>query len=112
MRQAEEVLAMLYDDSVRCNVIVNTHITYIDEQEGISTGYPMAIGAKLPPKVGSYFNTVLSFKRSGSGANTKRVISTGTEGLVEAKFPAPNPPRDLPIATGLATIFKLIRGAK
>lgn len=109
MRQSEEVLAMLYDDSIKCNVIVNTHITYVDEVEGIS-GYPSALGNKLPPKVGSYFNTTLLFRSKGSGANARREITTTPEGLIEAKFPGPNPPKDLPLSTGLATIFKQIRG--
>lgn len=111
MRQVEEVLAMLYDDAVKCHVIVNTHLTYVEQEDG-TVGYPSAIGSKLPPKVGSYFNTTLLMRSRGSGQNAKKTISTMPEGLIEAKFPYPNPPRELPQATGLRDIFNIVKGAK
>lgn len=52
MNLVENVLAMLYSDSVKCNVIVTSHISYVEDETGIVAGYPSALGQKLPPKIG------------------------------------------------------------
>jgi hypothetical protein len=107
----ESMIQMLYDDGVKCNVIINCHVTYIGEENGPQRGYPMTLGKALSPKIGRYFNTVLMARSSGTGANAKRKILTNSVPMVELKNTAPlrvKPEYDL--ATGLAEYFRDVRG--
>lgn len=107
----ESLLALLYSESIKCNVVVISHISYIERDDGTSRGYPSTLGAKLPPKVGRYFNSILLVKSSGSGAATKKIIRTSTEGLIDLKHPAMGKiPIELPVETGLATFFEAVVG--
>ncbi len=108
MNIVEATLAALYDPSVRCNVIVNTHVEYQkDEATGALRGLPLAIGNKLTPKIPRYFNTVVSFRTKGAGASATRVMSLKPFGLLELKTPLKEPPEELPIASAWADFFKL-----
>lgn len=110
MKKVEEVLSLLYSDSVPCNVIITSHVTFIGEEGTPLRGYPSALGQKLPPTVGRYFNTILATKCVGSGANSRRTIRTASEGFVELKHPFPGKvPLELPLDTGLATFFEIAR---
>jgi len=107
----EALLQMLYDDAVKCNVIVNCHITYVGEENGPQHGYPAALGKALPPKIGRYFNTTLMARTTGVGSNQKRKILTRTSGTVELKNTAPMAVLpEYPLETGLADYFSAIRG--
>jgi len=126
----EDYLALLYDEGIKCHVLVNSHILMQDDAEAESDlptpestdkfdkpmkkkkGVPMALGDKLPPKVGTYFNTCVRVKTRGRGASTKRVIRTTTEGVVGLKFPKGLKPfpDEVDISNGLARIFKYLRG--
>jgi len=106
----ESLLQMLYDDGIKCNVIVNCHITYIGEENAPQRGYPNTLGKALPPKVGRYFNTVLMAATVGSGTNAKRKILTQTSNVIELKNTNPlavKPSYD--IETGLAEYFAAVR---
>lgn len=107
----ESLLQMLFDDGVRCNVIINCHITYLETEGGMTRGYPNTLGKALPPKVGAYFNTILGIKSTGTGASMSRKLVTTTMGVIDLKNTAPlNVPKELPIETGLADYFKIVRG--
>lgn len=113
-KRIESFLAMLYSDSVKCNVIVNSHIALIEKEgAGIMKGYPMSIGVALSPRIPTYFNTVLQAKIVGAGASTKRVISTVPSGLVDLKTSVlpDQVPAELPLETGLGEYFRIIRAA-
>lgn len=106
----EQLLQMLYDDSVKCNVIVNCHITYIGEENGPLRGYPNTLGKALPPKVGRYFNSILMTKTTGSGSAMRRKILTNTSGVVELKNTAPMRVKaEYPLESGLADYFMAVR---
>lgn len=108
----EGLLEKLYDDAVKCNVVMISHITMIGEDNGPQHGYPSTLGKALPPKVGRYFNNTLMLKTTGQGANQKRKLLTKTAGLVELKNAAPlrvKPEYD--IEFGLAEYFKDVRQA-
>jgi hypothetical protein len=106
----ESLLQMLYDDGVKCNVIINCHITYIGEENGPQHGYPASLGKALSPKIGRYFNSVLMTRCVGQGSNTKRQILTNSTGMVELKTTAPSRvAASYPIETGLADYFKTVR---
>lgn len=115
MNKIELLMATLYSDAVKCNVIINAHIDYITlEGTGMISGLPTSLGNKLSPKIPSYFNTLVYAKTVGSGPTTKRTIKTVSEGVIEAKCPASVVPgrlaEELPQATGLATIFQTLQG--
>lgn len=109
----EGMLQMLYDEAVRCNVIVISHIKFIGEENGPQHGYPSTLGQALPPKVGRYFNSILLARSTGSGSNRTRKIFTSPQGLVELKNTAPLRVKEsYGIETGLAEYFRDVRGAK
>lgn len=107
----EGLLQMLYDEGVKCNVIVNCHITFIGEDGGPQRGYPNTLGKALPPKVGRYFNSSLMARSTGQGTTLKRKILTNTSGIIDLKNTAPlKVLAEYPLETGLAQYFKAVRG--
>lgn len=107
----EGLLQLLYDEAVRCNVIVCCHITFIETDAGPTKGYPMSLGKALPPKIGRYFNSSLMVRSMGQGTNVQRKIITNTAGVVELKNTAPTRVRpEYDIKWGLAEYFAAVRG--
>jgi hypothetical protein len=112
MGRIEGMLQLLYSDSIQCNVIVNTHITYLEDVlKGTLKGLPRALGSKLPPKVGGYFNSIVRTMTEGQGKSQKRVIKTASDIGTELKLPlTPGAiPDTLPIENGLLTIFNALK---
>jgi hypothetical protein len=119
MEIQEGVLNALASEAISCNVIVTAHITYIEDVVTAGMrGYPAALGSKLPPKVGRYFNSVLSLRVRGTGTNERRILRTTSEGNLELKNTAPRViPDEIPLQTdkegyavgGLATFFELVQ---
>lgn len=115
----ESLLQLLYDSSIRCNVVMISHIVYVDEQTGVpqlpgegSTirGYPSALGRALSPRIPRYFNNVLQAKTTGTGTATRHRLYTMPQGTVDLKSSAPlqvKPEYDL--GFGLAEFFKDVR---
>lgn len=115
--QAQQLLESfcqtIFDEGIRCNVIINCHITYIGDEGSPDRGYPATLGKALSPKIGSYFNTILMAKSLGRGASAKHTILTRTQGTVELKNSSPNTVLpEYPLETGLADYFKAVRGAQ
>lgn len=115
------LLNLLADTSIRCHVVVLSHITYIDDRdaqiiEGESrprVGYPSAVGKALSPMIPRWFNSMLLAKTEGSGAGTRQMLYTKPMGVVGAKSSAPSStPTSYPVATGLADYFKAVRQGK
>lgn len=112
----EDLLAMLYSDHIKCNVIVLSHLTYVDDvnapdpkenEPRVKIGYPSSVGKALSPRIPQYFNTVLFTYKEGA----HRKIFTAPKGLVATKSSAPlNVQANYPIETGLADYFKAVRG--
>lgn len=117
----ESMLALLYSDIIRCNVVVNTHVNYYDIKvdsgqvdkdnrpimKVVDTkGLPQAVGQALSPKIMRYFNTTLIATSQGP----RKIISTQKVGIVEAKTEILKVPPNFPLASGLADYFKLIHG--
>ena len=99
----------LTSDQIKCHVIVNSHISYIELQEGLTKGYPSSLGKALSPQLPRYFNTILLCKSVGIGKNSKRIITALPQGIVETKALVPHDklPESWSIQTGLAEFFKL-----
>jgi hypothetical protein len=103
----ENVLALLTSESFRTNVIVNTHIRYVENEDGTRKGYPTAVGAALSPQIPAYFNSVALCRTKPGG---KRVIQTAATALIDLKNPKPFAMQpEYPIETGLADFFAVLR---
>ena len=71
--------------------------------------YPTALGAQLPKNIARHFNTMVLGAPNINGARSLHLIPNDE---VEVKVPReiPNTQRILPIATGLATLFRHLHG--
>lgn len=103
-------LEMLYDESVKCSVIVCAHVAYQEVEGSTTRGLPNTLGKALNPIIGRYFNNTLLVKSVGQGAAIKRKILTNTTGVVELKNSAPlKVLSEYPIETGLAEYFRAVQ---
>lgn len=105
-------LDLLTGKDFKMNVIVISHVNYKELQEGVNKGHPSAIGSAIGPTIASYFNTLLLAESSGSGTNTRRRIKTMPTGTIDLKVPNPDVERELPLETGLSTIFSTLKGTQ
>lgn len=119
----ECIMDMIYaltGDNYRVNVII---ISHIDWRGGIhemdkerkqlpEKGYVMSIGKAIGPKIPTRFNTVLESRVTGTGSNAKRQIHVIPRPMLDLKNPAPARmgKGPYPIETGLADIFKNLKG--
>lgn len=123
--QLRRLLELLFDSSIACNVVLITHITWVDDSQGVASrprvadadgnfilskadGYPSAIGRALSPKIGIYFNDTYIARSNGSGLNVNRTISTVPQEGVLTKNSA-YLEREYPVGHGLASIFAALR---
>lgn len=111
-------LELIYDSSIKCNVILTSHITNVTDNGGApipgenmqSTGYPSAIGRALSPLIPRYFNSVLLAKTTGMGSATKHKIYTKNLGNVATKTTAPlRVASEYPLESGLLDYFKAVQ---
>jgi hypothetical protein len=103
----ESVLALLTSESFRTNVIVISHVRYVDNPDGTKKGYPTAVGSALSPQIPRYFNSV-ALAQTGPGG--KRQIQTAATAMIDLANPASfRMLPTLPIETGLATFFQTVR---
>jgi hypothetical protein len=103
----ENVLALLTSESFRTNVIVISHIRYVDNPDGTKKGYPTAVGSALSPQIPRYFNSVALCQTTAGG---KRTIQTVATAMIDLKNPRPFAMQpSYPIATGLADFFSTLR---
>lgn len=116
-------LEWLACSKIRCNVILTSHITWVDESRGFAQspqqmqmqdqvsdpdGLPMAIGKALSPMIGSFFGDVFVMRQSGSGMTTQREISTvSVDGVLCKNSAFMN--SKYSIGSGLAEIFAALR---
>ena len=103
----ENVLALLTSESFATNVIVISHIRYMERADGMTKGYPKSVGSALSPSIPAYFNSVAQFETSAGG---KRTLKTTATALLDLKNPAPfKMEKEYPITTGLADFFGVLR---
>lgn len=104
----ESVLALLTGESFRTNVIVTSHIRYMDQPDGTKKGFPTSVGSALGPVIPRYFNTVVSCETK----NKERIIQTRLTPILDLKNSRPFEMKDsYPISTGLADVFAVLRPA-
>lgn len=105
----ENVLALLTGAEFKMNVIIISHVNYKEVTEGVHKGYANAIGSALGPVIARYFNTLLLAESIGSGKNVKRKIKTVPTGVIDLKIASPKVEAELPLESGLSTIFKTLK---
>lgn len=105
----ESTIAMLTGLEFKMNVIVISHVNYKEVIEGVHKGHVNAIGSALGPTLPKYFNSLILAESSGSGRNVRRRIKTLPTGIIDLKIPNPEIDGELPLETGLATIFKMMK---
>jgi len=103
----EKVLALVQSDEFRTNVIVTSHIRYIELDDGKKKGFPTAIGEALSPKIPRYFNSVAMCDIGPGGKRTIQTTATASIDLANPK-PFEMLPK-YPIETGLADFFRVLR---
>jgi len=88
----EALIETLYNPAVRCNIVVTSHIQVQGDElaGGVKKGFPSALGTKLPPKLGRYFNNVVLVQKSGSGNSVKREILTTATHQIDLKVSKPS----------------------
>ena len=101
----ETVLAMITSEAYKQNVIIISHVNYKEVMQDVHKGYPSAVGSALGPTIASYFDTLILAEATGSGTNVKRRIKTMPTGVVDLKMPTSGIDKELPLETGLSTIF-------
>ena len=102
----EEVLALLTSESFKTNVIVISHIKYMDMPDGTKKGFPTAVGSALSPTIPRYFNSVALCETVGG----KRTLKTTPTAVIDLKNPKPFAMlKSYDISTGLADFFGVLR---
>lgn len=117
----ESMLELLYDTSIKCNVIICAHIAYSDDPEAPpplpnenkkQMGLPSTLGKALSPKAPRFFNAMLMAKMEGTGPTAIPRIYTKSQGVLMLKNPAPHAVAPYyPLDMGLAEYFKVVRGS-
>jgi len=106
MNKQESLCEMLCSAEVKCHVLVLAHIFFPSKKiestnaEGRpitvevdgDVGLPMALGKKLPPVIGRYFNSTFRATTNPAG---RRVIKTESSPDFNIKNPVGNIPREL-----------------
>jgi len=107
----ENTIALLTSKDFKPNVIVISHIRYSTTQDGVTKGFPTAVGSALGPTIPAYFNSIALMETIGTGDKIQRQIRTTPTAIIDLKNPAPfDMVPALPIKTGLADFFKTLKG--
>ena len=102
----EKVLALLTSPNFETNVIVISHIKYVEREDGTTKGYPTSVGSALSPIIPRYFNSVALCRTKGG----TRKIQTATTALIDLKNPKPfEMKEEYELETGLADFFAVLR---
>lgn len=102
----EKQLASLTSPSFKTNVIVICHGVYTELPDKTVKIFPQGVGQKLSPKIPTYFPNYVRYLNQGG----KRSISLESGPLIDLATTRHNEmPKSLPIETGLADFFKILR---
>ena len=108
-------IEMITDPSLNCHVIVSSHIRYFaadEESQTQARGLPNAKGQEISRIVSRYFNSVVLTRSMGTGAATRRLITTKPQGVVEVATSNPKTKDSYPVETGMAQLFKDLLGGQ
>lgn len=103
----ETALGYLTSDSFETNVIVICHGQYMELKDGTTKIFPQGVGKALSPKIPQYFPNYIRYKNIAG----KRTIQLKSDAMIDLANGIPTGvPDSLPVETGLATYFELLRG--
>lgn len=111
----DNIIALLTSETFRTNVIVCTHIDYVEGEKGeVLKGFASSVGKALGPKIPRYFNTTVLAEATVLGSKVRREIKTIPNAIMQdLKNPAPmRIDAAYPLETGLGTLFKQLKAAK
>jgi hypothetical protein len=101
----EKLLGMLTSPTFGTNVIVICHGVYMVQPDGTFI-FPQGVGQKLSPKIPQYFPNYVRYTNQAG----KRTIQLESSALIHLANARPNEmPKTLPIETGLADFFAVLR---
>lgn len=99
-------IAYVTAESFATNVIVIAHVKYI-ERDGVTKGFPVAVGNAISPEIPSYFPSVALASKAG----TRRVIRTRSTAMIDLKNPRSfDMAEEFDMEDGLARFFKAVLG--
>ena len=89
-RDVQNIIQYITGDEVKCNVVVTTHMQYMEGDMGVSKAYPTSVGSKLSTKIGRYFNCVCRIDTRSSSKGTERTLRTMSDHRMDLKVTAPS----------------------
>ena len=96
------VISMLTAESFNTNVIVVAHLKYL-ERDGVTKGFPVALGSAISPEIPAYFPSVILAQRVGE----RRTIRTASTTMIDLKNPKSfDMLPEFDMDSGLAEFFK------
>ena len=90
-RYVEARIAFLCSPSIKCHIIVNTHLNGVTDDVGRSRDYPATgTGKALGFHIGDYFNTLVRLDIKAMPNDVKRIIRTVSDHKMSLKNTEPN----------------------
>jgi hypothetical protein len=89
-RDVQNIIQYITGDEVKCNVVVTTHMQYMEGDMGVSKAYPTSVGSKLSTKIGRYFNCVCRIDTRSSSKGTERTLRTMSDHKMDLKVTSPS----------------------
>ena len=89
-RDVQHIIQYITGSEVPCNVVVTTHMQYMEGDMGVSKAYPTSVGSKLSTKLGRYFNCVCRIDTRSSSKGTERTLRTVSDHRMDLKVTAPS----------------------
>lgn len=107
----ENVVAMLMGPEFKTNVIIITHISARELEDGTKKGFPSSgAGTALGPTLAKYCNNLVLAETSGFGKQLRREIKTTPTGFIDLKTSAPFATlSEYDLGTGLAEIVATLK---
>jgi hypothetical protein len=98
-----QVFATITSDVFATNVILISHIKYVQNEDGTRKGYPNAVGSALSPLIPRWFNNLVLYRKK---ANGQRIVDTKGSAMFDLANARPfTMPEEMLIDNALATIF-------
>lgn len=98
-------ISMLTSADFHANVVVLAHIDYM-EHDGVTKGFPKTLGKAISTAIPAYFASITLATKNESGQRVLRTRSTRMIDLKDSRAFDPAFASELPMDTGLATLFQ------
>jgi len=88
-QELKRIIQFLTGPKVKCNVIVNTHIQTIENDQGLLKGYPQMIGQAVSKSIGRYFNNIWRLDSKRMGRESVPIVRTKSDSFMALKCSSP-----------------------